>query len=164
MTLGLLSYHSSKPDELRYDRTSTFGPHPGEQIILRIKARSIRDQYAVPTYAENYLRIQGLSQMLTIDLFFFPILYTVLSCAATPDPQIRIIINDGVTALTGIAGCPENKDGLCPVDVFVKAQKQTISETDWNWSCHGDWTVPAGTGWNTTNGTPPRNVAAHERR
>ena len=35
----------------------------------------------------------------------------VLSCESHADPQIRIIINDGVVPLTGIHGCPEDKDG-----------------------------------------------------
>ncbi|KAG8886734.1 hypothetical protein FRB98_001035 [Tulasnella sp. 332] len=90
--------------------------------------------------------------------------FQLLSCAATPDPQIRIIINDGVTPLTGIPGCPASRDGLCSVESFVNAQKQTISDTDWNWDCHGDWTVPAGTGWNTTSGTPPPKDAGRVRR
>ncbi|KAG9030965.1 hypothetical protein FRB95_003302 [Tulasnella sp. JGI-2019a] len=86
--------------------------------------------------------------------------FQLLSCAATPDPQIRIIINDGVTPLTGISGCPENKDGMCSVEAFVKAQKQIISETDWTWDCHGDWTVPTGRGWNTTTGDAPKRKSS----
>ncbi|KAG8894794.1 hypothetical protein FRB99_000985 [Tulasnella sp. 403] len=71
-------------------------------------------------------------------------------------PQIRIVINDGVTPLTGIKGCPENKHGLCPVDTFVSAQKQIIAETDWAWSCKGDWTLPPGPEWTTTTGDAPK--------
>ena len=80
----------------------------------------------------------------------------VLSCADLEDPQIRVIINDGVAPLTGIRGCPEDKDGMCPVDVFVAAQKETIAETDWVYECYGDWTVPPGHEWNTTTGAPSR--------
>ncbi|KAG8911528.1 hypothetical protein FRC00_006334 [Tulasnella sp. 408] len=82
--------------------------------------------------------------------------FQLLSCDSTPGDQIRIIINDGVSPLTGIEGCPENKHGLCPVDTFVRAQKKIISETDWEWGCCGDWDVLPGTGWNTTTGDTPR--------
>jgi hypothetical protein len=71
------------------------------------------------------------------------------------DEQIRIIINDAVTPLTGIEGCPEDADGMCPIPAFVAAQKKIIAQTDWNWACHGDWEVPAGHEWNTTTGDAP---------
>ena len=79
----------------------------------------------------------------------------VLACAQEPEPQIRIIINDGVAPLTGIRGCPEQKDGMCPLPTFIEAQKEIIAKADWTWACHGDWEVPAGTAWNTTTGDPP---------
>jgi hypothetical protein len=66
------------------------------------------------------------------------------------------VINDGVTPLTGIKGCPQQKDGMCPLNAFVAAQKQIISETDWEWDCHGDWKVPPGIKWNTTTGDAPK--------
>jgi hypothetical protein len=80
----------------------------------------------------------------------------VLECTTLPGPQIRIIINDGVVPLTGIKGCPENKDGMCPVDVFVGAMREIISEVDWDWDCYGDWEVPEGDGWTTVTGDPPK--------
>ena len=79
----------------------------------------------------------------------------MLSCESHADPQIRIIINDGVVPLTGIRGCPTQKDGMCPVSTFVEAQKEIIKETDWVYECHGDWSVPPGKEWNTTIGAPP---------
>lgn len=83
--------------------------------------------------------------------------FQLLSCAspALSGPQIRIIINDGVTPLTGIKGCPEQPDGMCPLEAFIAAQKQTIAEVDWAWDCKGNWTVPEGTAWSTINGSPP---------
>ncbi|KZT22884.1 phosphoglycerate mutase-like protein [Neolentinus lepideus HHB14362 ss-1] len=84
--------------------------------------------------------------------------FQLLSCSSTPNSQIRVIINDGVVPLTGIKGCPEQKDGMCSVDTFVEAQREIIAETDWEWGCHGEWTVPEGSGWNTTTGEPPRRV------
>jgi len=80
--------------------------------------------------------------------------FQLLACSSVPGPQIRIIINDGVTPLTGIKGCPEQKDGMCPVDTFVAAQKEIIGQTDWWYDCHGDWEVPEG--WNTITGDSPK--------
>ena len=78
----------------------------------------------------------------------------MLSCESHVDPQIRIIINDGVTPLTGIKGCPDQKDGMCDVETFVKAQKEIIGKTDWRYDCHGDWEVPEG--WETVSGESPK--------
>ncbi|KAF8162781.1 histidine phosphatase superfamily [Crassisporium funariophilum] len=82
--------------------------------------------------------------------------FQILECTSLPGPQIRIIINDAVVPLTGIRGCAEQKDGMCPVETFVKAQKEIIKNTDWTYDCHGDWTVPPGTDWETTTGDAPR--------
>jgi hypothetical protein len=81
----------------------------------------------------------------------------VLECTSVPGgPQIRVIINDAVAPLTGVRGCPAQRDGMCPVATFVAAQKETIRDTDWEWECYGDWTVPPGTAWETVTGQPPR--------
>ncbi|KAF9480866.1 phosphoglycerate mutase-like protein [Pholiota conissans] len=82
--------------------------------------------------------------------------FQLLECTSLPGPQIRVIINDAVAPLTGIRGCPKQKDGMCPVETFVQAQKETIADTDWNWDCHGDWIVPSGPEWETVTGQPPR--------
>ena len=81
---------------------------------------------------------------------------SVLECTSLPGPQIRIIINDAVAPLTGIRGCPKQKDGMCPVETFVAAQKEIIRNTDWVYDCHGNWTVPPGTEWNTITGDSPK--------
>ena len=78
----------------------------------------------------------------------------VLECSSIPDTQIRIIINDGVVPLTSIRGCHEQRDGMCPVDRFVAAQREMIAQTDWNYVCYGNWTVPEG--WQTVTGDVPR--------
>jgi len=83
-------------------------------------------------------------------------MHVVLECTSVPDPQIRIIINDGVAPLTGIKGCPKQKDGMCPLSRFIEAQKEIIKETDWSYDCYGDWEVPAGPEWETTTGSPPK--------
>ncbi|TFK25804.1 phosphoglycerate mutase-like protein [Coprinopsis marcescibilis] len=82
--------------------------------------------------------------------------FQLLSCTSTPGEQIRVIINDGVAPLTGIRGCPEQKDGMCPVDTFVDAQKEIIAKTDWAYDCHGDWEVPEGNSWQTVTGDSPK--------
>ncbi|KAH9001458.1 phosphoglycerate mutase-like protein [Lactarius akahatsu] len=81
--------------------------------------------------------------------------FQLLSCPSRESEQIRIIVNDAVAPLTGIEGCPEDADGMCPVATFVAAQKKIIASTDWAWACHGDWEVPAGHEWNTTTGDVP---------
>ncbi|KAJ3514761.1 hypothetical protein NMY22_g14639 [Coprinellus aureogranulatus] len=78
--------------------------------------------------------------------------FQLLACDSTPGEQIRVIINDGVAPLTGIKGCPAQKDGMCPVDAFVKAQQEKIDETSWEWDCYGDWKLPPGTEWETVTG------------
>ncbi|ELU42830.1 phytase [Rhizoctonia solani AG-1 IA] len=78
---------------------------------------------------------------------------SVLSCSSHPEPQIRLIINDGVTPLTTIRGCPEDKDGMCPLKKFVDAQKETIRTSSFDWACYGDWEIEEG--WATTRGMPP---------
>lgn len=78
-----------------------------------------------------------------------------MDCDDAQDPQIRIIVNDGVVPLTSIKGCPEQQDGLCPVPTFIEAMREMIANTDWNWGCHGNWTVPEGDEWQTTVGYPP---------
>ncbi|KAJ7700865.1 phosphoglycerate mutase-like protein [Mycena rosella] len=80
--------------------------------------------------------------------------FQLLECTSQPGPQIRIIVNDGVVPLTGIEGCPAQKDGMCAVDTFVAAEKKIIGQTDWTYDCFGDWTIPDG--WNTTTGEPPK--------
>ncbi|KAL0070525.1 hypothetical protein AAF712_002358 [Marasmius tenuissimus] len=81
--------------------------------------------------------------------------FQLLSCTSEPDPQIRVIINDGVAPLYGIEGCPADKSGMCPVETFVRAQKKLLDKVDWDWACHGDWEVGEGPEWETVTGDPP---------
>ncbi|KAK7037570.1 hypothetical protein VNI00_011062 [Paramarasmius palmivorus] len=83
--------------------------------------------------------------------------FQLLSCTSREGPQIRVIINDGVAPLTGIEGCPQDEDGMCPVDTFVKAQKKLLENVDWDWACYGDWEDKVGQGpeWETVTGDPP---------
>ncbi|KAB5591557.1 Phosphoglycerate mutase-like protein [Ceratobasidium theobromae] len=82
----------------------------------------------------------------------------LLSCTSRTEPQLRIIINDGVTPLTSVRGCPVDKDGMCPLNTFVDAQKETIGTASWEWACYGDWEVQEG--WETTRGMPPAKTPA----
>ncbi|KAJ3775329.1 phosphoglycerate mutase-like protein [Lentinula raphanica] len=81
--------------------------------------------------------------------------------------QIRIIINDAPVPLHSIQGCPEEKDGMCPLNVFVDAQKALLRAgageegevgTSWEWGCHGDYADIVGQGeeWETVTGDAPR--------
>jgi hypothetical protein len=54
--------------------------------------------------------------------------------------SIRIILNDAVVPLTGIRGCPEDDDGICPLDAFVSAMQTLIGEVDFAKDCNGgEW-------------------------
>ena len=44
---------------------------------------------------------------------------------------------------------------MCPVETFVKAQREMLESVDWDWSCYGDWTIPEGDKWETHSGDPP---------
>lgn len=57
----------------------------------------------------------------------------VLSCSG--EKKLRLILNDAPIPLTGINGCPEDDDGLCPVDTFVAAMKTLIGEIDFAKEC-----------------------------
>ncbi|KAG8679883.1 hypothetical protein FRC11_003190, partial [Ceratobasidium sp. 423] len=84
----------------------------------------------------------------------------LLSCENHPEPQLRVIINDGVVALDGLDNCPKDKDGMCPVDAFVAAQRESLAKADYEWTCRGDWNLPEGPEWNTTTGLPPPRPGA----
>ncbi|KIK52826.1 hypothetical protein GYMLUDRAFT_250818 [Collybiopsis luxurians FD-317 M1] len=70
--------------------------------------------------------------------------------------QIRIIVNDAPVPLTGIRGCPEQKDGMCPVDTFVKAQHEILDQTSWEWDCLSDYADMLGPEWKTVTGDAPK--------
>ncbi|OAX39485.1 phosphoglycerate mutase-like protein [Rhizopogon vinicolor AM-OR11-026] len=79
--------------------------------------------------------------------------FQLLSCSTEHDPQIRVIVNDGVVPLDNLKGCPENPHGMCSIHTFVDAQKENIRSTDWDFVCNADWIIPDG--WETTMGYPP---------
>lgn len=78
--------------------------------------------------------------------------------AATLSPYIRWILNDAVVSQTGMGDCAFDKDGLCPLDVYVDALKKRNEEIDWDFSCNGVFNATIG---QVTNGQPP--VRSHSR-
>ncbi|KIK68813.1 hypothetical protein GYMLUDRAFT_237805 [Collybiopsis luxurians FD-317 M1] len=87
--------------------------------------------------------------------------FQLLECSSpliSPGQQIRIIINDAPVPLTGIQGCPEQEDGMCPVDTFVKAQREILDWTSWEWDCLRYYADMLGEGpaWETVTGDAPK--------
>ncbi|KAJ4470623.1 histidine phosphatase superfamily [Lentinula edodes] len=87
--------------------------------------------------------------------------FQILECSSpsiSSGEQVRIIVNDAPVPLTGIRGCPSQVDGLCPVDTFVRAQKEILEKTSWEWDCFGDYEDVVGVGeeWETVTGDAPR--------
>ncbi|TFK51915.1 phosphoglycerate mutase-like protein [Heliocybe sulcata] len=67
----------------------------------------------------------------------------VLSCPASDvSTHIRWILNDAVMPLTGLNGCPEDKNGLCPLSTFIPAMKDRMAEIDYDFDCYANYTVP----------------------
>ena len=66
-----------------------------------------------------------------------------MSCPASSEPQqIRWLLNDAVVPLTGIAGCPDDINGLCPLSTFISAMQTRLGEVDFAFDCNGNYTVP----------------------
>lgn len=86
----------------------------------------------------------------------------VMTCPASSssnssgsDPYIRWILNEGVVPLSGVSGCPDlfsfsgSEDefvpesfGLCPLETFMQAMNQRLSEVDFDFGCNGNYTIP----------------------
>ncbi|KAI5121931.1 hypothetical protein M0805_000260 [Coniferiporia weirii] len=81
----------------------------------------------------------------------------VLSCpASTSTSYFRWLLNDAVVPLTGMTACPEDKDGLCPLDTYVAALQTRLGEVDFDFDCFGNYTVPNPD--LITDGRPPASV------
>ena len=137
---------------LNLSNFATNGPLPSDHIPTN---RTFRTAYLSPFAANvQFQRTLHLACSPLVSISHAVLL--VLACESAPEPQIRIVVNDGVTPLDSVRGCPaEDPHGLCPVSTFVSSQRETIGKTDWTWACHGQWDVPTGHGWNTTTGEPP---------
>ncbi|KAL5520875.1 hypothetical protein ACEPAF_2878 [Sanghuangporus sanghuang] len=67
----------------------------------------------------------------------------VMFCPALQVPrQIRWLLNDAVIPLTGIIGCPEDENGLCPLSEFISAMRTRLAEVDFAFDCFGNYIVP----------------------
>ena len=151
MRLNHTSLDGSESFEFRHGRAPPVRSYPHQPRLQDLTSRAFRVQRSVPTYVPPFALHA---------IFITRVSSSVLSCASRPEPQIRIVVNDGVTPLGGVRGCPpDDPHGLCPVSMFVAAQRETIQKTDWAWACHGAWDVPPGHGWNTTTGEPPAKDA-----
>ncbi len=157
MYVSHYSPYRVEPFKLRCERAIALGSYCRPPFLHNLPTVALCHKRAIPTYVIVFLFISYppiLKLRTTMSHWTL-----VLSCASHPDPQIRIIINDGVSPLTSIEGCPEQKDGMCSVDAFVASQKKIISETDWKEGCYGDWEVPSGSEWNTTTGDYPKSLS-----
>jgi len=61
--------------------------------------------------------------------------------SSTPT-HIRFALNDAVLPLTGVGGCPQDPNGLCPLDTYIAGMKQRIAEIDFQFDCFANYTVP----------------------
>ncbi|KAF9517077.1 hypothetical protein BS47DRAFT_1359844 [Hydnum rufescens UP504] len=61
----------------------------------------------------------------------------VVDCAET-GRSIRFFLNDGALPI-GIKGCPKNKDGFCPLDVFIRGLQERLDSIDWEYDCLADY-------------------------
>ncbi|WVF67719.1 hypothetical protein IAT40_002478 [Kwoniella sp. CBS 6097] len=66
--------------------------------------------------------------------------FQVLTCSG--EKKIRLILNDAAVPLTSINGCPDDDDGLCPLDTFVSAMQTLIGEVDFAKECALDREMP----------------------
>ncbi|KAI5121934.1 hypothetical protein M0805_000263 [Coniferiporia weirii] len=73
----------------------------------------------------------------------------VISCPSksidditTSSSFFRWLLNDAVVPLTGVAGCPDDKDGLCPLETFIPAMQTRLGEVDFAFDCLANYTVP----------------------
>lgn len=88
----------------------------------------------------------------------------VLSCPARDNTFsksdglfIRWLLNDGVVPQTGVAGCPNDPDGLCPLGTYIASLTQRSAEIDFAFDCNGNYTVPAPAEDMIVDGRPPVN-------
>ncbi|KAL6706303.1 hypothetical protein ACN47E_005593 [Coniothyrium glycines] len=80
----------------------------------------------------------------------------VLSCPAyQPSKQMRFIVNDAVVPVNeSYPGCPADPNGLCSFDNVVAVLQRRSAEIDFEYDCHGNYTVQPGVDY---NGRAPRS-------
>lgn len=68
------------------------------------------------------------------------LLVQTLSCGDTE--YARVVLNDAVQPLDGLGACAGDEQsalGLCSMDIFIKALRQTNEEVDYAFDCFGDF-------------------------
>ncbi|KAF9257552.1 phosphoglycerate mutase-like protein [Marasmius fiardii PR-910] len=106
-----------------------------EQILGVITALNLTSFAEDGPLPYDYIPKERKFRTSRLSAFGSNIQFQLLSCSSEPEPQIRIIINDGVVPLTGIEGCHFNEYGLCSVETFVRAQRKLLDAIDWDWIC-----------------------------
>jgi hypothetical protein len=95
---------------------------------------------------------EGLNSFVASKLVPFATHFTtqVLTCPAKKQTkQIRFIVNDAVVPVhESHAGCPEDKDGLCPFDTMVEVLTKRVQEINYDYDCFGNYTAAAGVDYN----------------
>lgn len=63
----------------------------------------------------------------------------ILECGEdSKDQLVRLKLNNRVLPLKGLKHCPEeNKDGLCPLEDFIKSLKVALKNVDFDRNCYG---------------------------
>ncbi|KAI9507913.1 phosphoglycerate mutase-like protein [Russula earlei] len=59
-----------------------------------------------------------------------------------PTTHVRWILNDAVVPLTGVEGCPSNRDGLCDLPTYVDGTQRRIAEVDYRFDCFSSYSIP----------------------
>ncbi len=62
--------------------------------------------------------------------------FQILSC--DNEDYIRLLLNDGVVALTGLEGCPEDEQGKCPLSGFIDSVRKIVGGIDFQRECNGE--------------------------
>lgn len=81
----------------------------------------------------------------------------IMTCASPGDATaplgkaIRWSLNDGILPLTGVKGCPEDADGLCPLGTWISSMQERIDSIDIEYDCNADYEPSA----EIRNGRPP---------
>ncbi|MBW0526827.1 hypothetical protein O181_066542 [Austropuccinia psidii MF-1] len=72
------------------------------------------------------------------------------------EEKIRFLLNDAPVPLTGLRGCPEDREGFCPVETAVQALQARLKDIDFYHDCNAqdDYEPPFG-GGGIVNGRPP---------
>lgn len=78
----------------------------------------------------------------------------IMSCGSkqgASEKYIRWVLNDGVLPLTGVRGCPQDQDGLCPLETWLGAMRERTKSIDFHYDCFADYEASD----KIINGRPP---------